>query len=64
LRPSKEDILRHVAQEEALPVGGLGSEIAGLFTKVGLETEIPELRGGDSSRAKGEDARHSTNHTL
>jgi len=39
------DILRTAAVEEALPIGGLGKEIAGLFAKVGLEADIPELRG-------------------
>jgi plasmid stability protein len=39
------DILRSAAIEEPLPTGGLGTEIAGLFTKVGLESDIPELRG-------------------
>jgi plasmid stability protein len=39
------DILRSAAVEEALPTGGLGTEIAALFTKGGLESDIPELRG-------------------
>jgi plasmid stability protein len=39
------DILRSAAVEEPLPTGGLGKEIAGLFAKVGLEADIPELRG-------------------
>jgi plasmid stability protein len=39
------DILRDAAKEEATPVRGLGSEIASLFRKVGLDGEIPELRG-------------------
>ena len=39
------DILRDAAKEEETPAGGLGTEIASLFTKVGLDTEIPELRG-------------------
>jgi antitoxin FitA len=39
------DILRNAAVEEPLTTGGLGTEIAGLFTNVGLETDIPELRG-------------------
>jgi plasmid stability protein len=38
------DILRNAANEE-VPAGGLGSEIAGLFRKVGWDVEIPELRG-------------------
>ena len=39
------DILRRAVEEETLPTIGLGSEIAGLFAKVGLEADIPELRG-------------------
>jgi len=39
------DILRNAAVDDPLPTGGLGKEIAGLFAKVGLEADIPELRG-------------------
>ncbi len=39
------EILRNAAREEGSPAGGLGSEIASLFTKTGLDHEIPELRG-------------------
>jgi plasmid stability protein len=39
------DILRNAAVEEPPPSGGLGKEIAALFTKAGLDTDIPELRG-------------------
>ena len=39
------DILRSAAVEEPLATGGLGTEIASLFTKVGLESDIPDLRG-------------------
>jgi plasmid stability protein len=39
------DILRNAAKEEDTPAGGLGTEIASLFTKVGLGADIPELRG-------------------
>jgi plasmid stability protein len=39
------DILRSASVEEPLATGGLGTEIADLFTKVGLESDIPELRG-------------------
>lgn len=39
------DILRSAAVEDPSPAGGLGTEIAGLFTNVGLESDIPELRG-------------------
>jgi hypothetical protein len=39
------DTLRNAAREENTPVGGLGTEIASLFTKIGLVADIPELRG-------------------
>ncbi len=39
------DILRDALKEDESPAGGLGTEIAALFTKVGLEADIPELRG-------------------
>ena len=39
------DILRNAAKEQDTPAGGLGTEIASLFTKIGLDTDIPELRG-------------------
>jgi plasmid stability protein len=38
------EIIRRAVEEETLSTIGLGSEIAGLFAKVGLETDIPELR--------------------
>ncbi len=39
------EILRDAVKEEDSPSGGLGTEIARLFAKVGLEADIPELRG-------------------
>lgn len=39
------NILRSAAVEEPLLTGGLGTEIAGLFNKVGIEADIPEMRG-------------------
>jgi uncharacterized phage-like protein YoqJ len=45
LRPATDDILRRVVEEEALPTGGLGTEIADLFVEVGLKADIPELQG-------------------
>jgi hypothetical protein len=40
------DILREAANREPEPNrGGLGTTISGLFAKVGLHSEIPELRG-------------------
>lgn len=38
------DILRNAVNEQDA-VGGLGTEIASLFAKVGLEEDILELRG-------------------
>lgn len=39
------EILRNAAHEEELPSAGLGTRIAALFSGIGLETDIPELRG-------------------
>jgi antitoxin FitA len=40
------DILRNAANEERDPSSrGLGTEIASLFQKIGLDSDIPELRG-------------------
>jgi len=39
------DILRNAAKEEDAPAGGLGTDIASLFKKAGLDEEISELRG-------------------
>ena len=39
------DILRNAVNEQDAAAGGLGTEIAALFAKVGLEEDIPELRG-------------------
>jgi plasmid stability protein len=39
------DILRNALNEPDAAGGGLGTEIASLFAKVGLEEDIPELRG-------------------
>ena len=40
------DILRAtVHREEQAPIGGLGTEISSLFTKAGIDFDIPELRG-------------------
>jgi hypothetical protein len=53
------DVLRRAAEEEALLSGGLGTEIAGMFGKIGLEAEIPELRGETCQELRGEDAHRS-----
>jgi plasmid stability protein len=39
------DILREAANERDTASGGLGTEIAGLFSKAGLDRDIEELRG-------------------
>jgi plasmid stability protein len=39
------DILRDAVKVEDVSAGGLGTEISSLFAKVGLEADIPELRG-------------------
>lgn len=40
------DILRNVViSEDDVPAGGLGTEISSLFSKVGLRSDVPELRG-------------------
>lgn len=39
------EILRNAANDQAAPSGGLGTEIASLFANLGLDEEIPELRG-------------------
>ena len=44
------DILRNAAKEQDTPAGGLGTEIASLFTKIGLDADIPELRGHEIKR--------------
>jgi antitoxin FitA len=38
------EILRNAAKED-VPAGGLGTEISSLFSKTGLDFDIPELRG-------------------
>jgi plasmid stability protein len=39
------EILRNEVQKDVVATGGLGREIAALFSKVGLDAEIQELRG-------------------
>lgn len=39
------DILRNALREEDTAAGGIGTEIAALFSHTGLHEEIPELRG-------------------
>jgi hypothetical protein len=46
------DILRNAVNEQDAAAGGLGTEIASLFAKVGLEEDIPELRGYQTKHAR------------
>jgi plasmid stability protein len=39
------DILRNAVNQERVPSLGLGTEISALFTRTGLRSDIPELRG-------------------
>ena len=39
------EILRSTVQRDETPSRGLGSDIAALFSDVGLASDIPELRG-------------------
>ena len=39
------EILRSTVQRDETPSRGLGSDIAALFSDVGLTSDIPELRG-------------------
>jgi plasmid stability protein len=48
------DILRNALKQEDAPTGGLGTEIASLFRKVGLDMDIPELRGHEIKRTSSD----------
>jgi plasmid stability protein len=39
------DILRTAVNEDDIAATGLGTEISALFAKVGLDSDLPELRG-------------------
>lgn len=39
------EILRDAVKDEPRPEVGLGTQIASMFSKCGLESPIPELRG-------------------
>jgi plasmid stability protein len=39
------DILRAAAKDETAPPGGLGTQISRRFAKIGLDSDIAELRG-------------------
>jgi plasmid stability protein len=45
------EILRNAVNAQDVAVGGLGTEIASLFASVGLDQEIPELRGHETKPA-------------
>lgn len=45
-------ILRDAVKQQERPVANLGSRIAARFTKSGLTTELPELRGQVPRSAK------------
>jgi antitoxin FitA len=46
------DILRNAVNEQDAVAGGLGTEIASLFAKVGLKEDIPELRRHQTKPAR------------
>ena len=48
----KTTILGNAAGSEDSPAGGLGTEIAALFAKIGLTSDIPKLRGYEINPAK------------
>lgn len=48
------DILRNAVHDDEAAASRLGSEIAGLFSKVGLDSEVPELRGHEIKPASFE----------
>src|SRR3981189_1329904 len=52
LEEEGRDILRNAVNEQDAAAGGLGTEIASLFAKVGLEEDIPELRGYQTKPAR------------
>ena len=39
------DILRNAVNDEEIPTAGLCTEISSLFNKVGLKSDLSELRG-------------------
>jgi plasmid stability protein len=49
------DILRNAVLEQDVPSGGLGTEISALFADVGIESDIPELRGHEIKPASFEE---------
>jgi plasmid stability protein len=49
------DILRVAVNDEDTPAAGLGTEIAALFAKAGLDSDLPELRGHSINPASFEE---------
>jgi len=49
------EILRDALKDEVDAAGGLGTEMAALFEGIGLEMEIPELRGSNLRPMEFED---------
>jgi antitoxin FitA len=48
------EILRNVLRADEVPAGGMGSEIASLFHGIGLQEDIPEMRGHTVTPARFE----------
>jgi antitoxin FitA len=46
------EILRNAARKEPQPLAGLGSRISARFRRVGLEADLPEVRGERVSPAE------------
>jgi len=46
------DILRSVVREEGAPAAPLGSRLRARFACIGLDEEIPELRGHEATPAE------------
>jgi plasmid stability protein len=49
------DILRNAVTEQDPPSKGLGTEISALFTRAGVDSDIPELRGHEIRPASFEE---------
>jgi hypothetical protein len=50
LRPSRD--MRRECRFDYAKAGGLGTEVSGPFSKVGIESDIPEVRGHKIKRVK------------
>jgi antitoxin FitA len=48
------DILRNAVFEPDVASGGLGTEVSALFADIGIESDIPELRGHEIKPASFE----------